>query len=213
MKKDTSQDEVDSLEQHQQHTQNLHYDQASNSNSTRIHFPNYAFQRTSPSKAAASGSHHKTVSHGNSASGGPGGGSSMRGGSHRDAVDTRESSNARRRVVSVDAGNVYGSSLRSGSNWKETLGGSSGLGLGPGKRVPTLSMGPSTAPGLGPSTTSGRRVASDVFRSTVDSSLDSSSKEDHHDSSSLDSGWEGIGAFSDEYDLSHEGMSLHYYVR
>ncbi|KAJ4472654.1 hypothetical protein C8R41DRAFT_849798 [Lentinula lateritia] len=85
----------------------------------------------------------------------------------------------RRRVVSVDAGNPYGSlrSTRSGF-------GTSGMVMG--RRMPTMSMG---ATG-----TSGRRVAS--LEST-------DSKESQPDSSSADSGW-GMGTFSDEYDLSHE---------
>ncbi|KAH7880899.1 uncharacterized protein C8R40DRAFT_1261516 [Lentinula edodes] len=88
------------------------------------------------------------------------------------------STSARRRVVSVDAGNPYGSlrGTRSG------LGATSGMG----RRMPTMSMG---ATG-----TSGRRVAS--LEST-------DSKESQPDSSSADSGW-GMGTFSDEYDLSHE---------
>ncbi|GAW07090.1 hypothetical protein LENED_009057 [Lentinula edodes] len=91
------------------------------------------------------------------------------------------STSARRRVVSVDAGNPYGSlrGTRSG------LGATSGMG----RRMPTMSMG---ATG-----TSGRRVAS--LEST-------DSKESQPDSSSADSGW-GMGTFSDEYDLSHEGRS------
>ncbi|KAJ3980762.1 hypothetical protein F5890DRAFT_648386 [Lentinula detonsa] len=172
MKKGSIQEEVEPEPLHRNHhTGNSN---SNTLNSARIHFPNtnnvnaHEHQHSTPNKT-----HYKTSTISNAASLG---GSSM------------SSSGPRRRVVSVDAGNTYGS-LGGGSS-RNGIGGIGSAGLGStGRRIPTVSMGTSSGSGL----QAGRRVASE--------SKESSSRDIQHDSSSADSGWGGIAAFSDEYDL------------